>query len=193
MELAPMRYKNYVWPHNPRVYSVEYQRAMGVQKVPFGHYHLQDLGPTRRVIKGEGEFTGEGAYQEFQKLASVFYSDGPGVLIHPVWHAVRAHFVELFLEQEPRENYVRYTFTFWETYEGYEVYAKTTGTGSTVQGSATATASAGDAKAWHTVARGESLWQIAQSCGVKLTELVALNPQIKNPNLICTGEKVRVQ
>ena len=56
-----MRYKDYVWPHNPRVYSIDYERKMAVNKVPFGTYHLQDLGRTRRVMRGEGEFAGEGA------------------------------------------------------------------------------------------------------------------------------------
>ena len=58
MELAPMRYKDFVWPHNPRTYTIEYRRAMGEHKVPFGRYHLQDLGPCKRVMKGEGEFEG---------------------------------------------------------------------------------------------------------------------------------------
>ena len=72
MILSPMRYKSYTWPHNPRVYSIDYQRVMAVHKVPFGGYQLQDLGLTRRVMKGEGEFSGEGAYDEFKKLACVF-------------------------------------------------------------------------------------------------------------------------
>ena len=73
-----MRYKDYVWPHNPRVYSIEYERSMGAWKVPFGRYQLQDLGPGHRVMRGEGEFVGEGAYEEFKRLATVFYSEGPG-------------------------------------------------------------------------------------------------------------------
>ena len=54
--LSAMRYKEFTWPHNPRTYTIEYQRSMAVNKVPFGRYHLQDLGPTRRVMRGEGEF-----------------------------------------------------------------------------------------------------------------------------------------
>ena len=77
MRLASMRYKDYVWPHNPRVYTIEYKRTMGARKVPFGRYHLQDLGPAQRVMRGEGEFVGEGAYGEFKKLATVFYAGGP--------------------------------------------------------------------------------------------------------------------
>ena len=83
MKLAPMRYKDYVWPHNPRVYSIDYERKMAVNKVPFGTYHLQDLGRTRRVMRGEGEFAGEGAYSQFGLLANTFYDPGPGLLIHP--------------------------------------------------------------------------------------------------------------
>ena len=108
MKLAAMRYKDYVWPHNPRTYTIDYERKMAAQKVPFGRYHLQDLGLTRRVMKGEGEFVGPTAYEEFKKLASVFYQSGPGPLIHPVWQAAEAYFVELSLRQEPRADYVSY-------------------------------------------------------------------------------------
>ena len=36
------------------------------------------------------------------------------------------------------------------------------------------------------------MWGIARRYGLTLTALVTLNPQIKNPNLILVGEKVRV-
>ena len=119
MELTPMQYKGYVWPHNPRTYTIRYQRQVALHKVPFGRYAMQDLGLTRRVMAGEGEFFGPKAYEEFKKLASIFYEGGPGALIHPVWQASQAYFVELSLAQEPRKDYVRYTFAFWETFDGY--------------------------------------------------------------------------
>ena len=40
--------------------------------------------------------------------------------------------------------------------------------------------------------RGDTMWGIARRYGVSLTDLIALNPQIKNPNLIYPGQKVRV-
>ena len=98
MILSPMRYKSYTWPHNPRVYTIDYQRVMAVHKVPFGGYQLQDLGLTRRVMKGEGEFSGEGAYDEFKKLACVFYEVGPGLLVHPLWQVANTYFAALRLE-----------------------------------------------------------------------------------------------
>ena len=124
-----MRYKDYVWPHNPRVYTIEYKRTMGARKVPFGRYHLQDLGPAQRVMRGEGEFVGEGAYGEFKKLATVFYAGGPGLLVHPVWQTSNAYFVELSLRQEPRADYVGYSFAFWEGYDGHSTGVQVTGGG----------------------------------------------------------------
>ena len=78
MLLTPMRYKNYIWPHNPATYSISYERQVAVHKVPFGRYCMQDLGMSCRVIRGQGEFAGEDAYEEFKRLASAFYEDGPG-------------------------------------------------------------------------------------------------------------------
>ena len=68
MSLAAMRYKSFVWPHNPQVYSIEFQRKMAVNKVPFGRFYLQDLGMTRRVMRGTGEFVGAGAYERMKEL-----------------------------------------------------------------------------------------------------------------------------
>ena len=184
MTLTPMRFKNYVWPHNPRVYSIDYERKMAVSKLPFGRYVLQDLGQTNRIMAGEGEFVGEGAYEQFGKLANTFYDPGPGQLIHPVWQMASAHFVSLRLEQEPRPDYVRYSFVFWE--DGGEQ-------GKVKQVSAAAQQSgAGSEARYHTVVQGDTLWALAGRYGLSIERLLQLNPGIKNPNLIRVGEKVRV-
>ena len=190
-KLAAMRYKDYVWPHNPRAYTIEYRREIAARKVPFGQYCLQDLGPTRRVMKGEGEFAGQGAYDEFKKLASVFYGQGPGLLVHPVWQSARAYFAALSLRQEPRADYVSYAFEFWECCDGCqeglrEIGGETVSTGSNGGGM-----ESGDV--WHTVAVGETLWSISLRYGTTVEKLVRLNPQVKNPNLIYPGEQVRVK
>ena len=193
MTLSPMRYKGYTWPHNPRVYSIDYERKMAVNKTPFGLFHLQDLGRTNRIMEGEGEFVGPDAYAQFGKLANVFYEDGPGLLVHPLWQTASAYFVELRLEQEPRPGYVRYTFAFWEDTDLYS------GTVSLPEGYSGLTSGTQDGQAaegagrWHQVVKGDTLWGIAQRCGSTLAELVALNPQIKNPNLIYPGQEVRLR
>lgn len=186
-----MRYKEYTWPHNPRVYAIDYRRNMAVNNTPFDGYQLQDLGLGHRVMEGEGEFMGPGAYGEFQKLACEFYDPGPGLLVHPLWQAANAYFVSLRLEQAPRPDYVRYSFTFWEEssrYAGLAVRAVGQDRGEGVRPEQSAAQAA-----YHRVVKGDTLWALARRYGVSLTELIALNPQIKNPNLIRVGEEVRVR
>ena len=72
MRLSSMRYKNYTWPHNPETFVVEYRRQMAAHKIPLGGCVLQDLGVNCRILRGEGEFAGPGAYEEFKALAAVF-------------------------------------------------------------------------------------------------------------------------
>ena len=180
MNLTPMRFKTYVWPHNPRVYSIDYERKMVCHKLPFGGYTLQDLGQTNRIMAGEGEFVGEGAYEQFGALASVFYDPGPGILVHPLWQTTKAHFVSLRLEQEPREDYVRYSFVFWEDL-GKDPAVRRVRT----------QAQAAPAGA-HTVVQGDTLWGIAQKYGLTVEKLLEYNPGIKRPDLLQMGEKVRL-
>jgi len=190
--LTPMRYKSYTWPHNPKVYSIDYEREMAVHKIPFGLYRLQDLGRTNRIMEGEGEFVGEGAYGQFGQLANVFYDEGPGLLVHPLWQVSSAYFVSLRLEQEPRPDYVRYSFAFWEDNGNWSgLAAQETGAGQREEAERGGTGAA--EAAYHTVAKGDTLWAISGRYGLGLEALIALNPQIKNPNLIRPGEKVRVR
>ena len=194
MRLEPMRYKEYTWPHNPETYTVEYRRCLAAHKVPFGGYCLQDLGNTYRVLRGEGVFAGEGAYEEFEKLETVFDQTGPGLLVHPVWPAASAYFVSLSLAEEPLPDYVRYTFAFWEDQGGKtgltEVTAESGGQSESTGAGTSATA--GGEGACYTVKKGDTLWGIAKAYGVSLTALIAANPQIKNPNLIYPGDRVQM-
>ena len=185
--LSPMRFKNFVWPHNPRVYSITFERKMAVHKIPFGRHRLQSLGQTRRVLKGQGEFAGEGAYDTFKKLASVFYEETPGVLVHPVWMTTTAWFAALELRQEPRRDYVAYSFEFWETVEGDGEDGL-----SVPDGAQGAGAGEDPRSRWHTVAKGDTLWEIARRHGVELGRIVELNPDIRNPSLIYVGQRVRI-
>jgi len=208
MVLKPMSYKNYVWPHNPRTYSITYRRAVATSKIPFGVYHMQDLGLQNRVMSGEGEFCGEGAYDEFKKLATVFYSDGAGQLIHPVWQVSNAYFVALELLQEPREDYVAYRFEFWEdtkkhaeSVDSLQTAASQGGTQTSsatpqpLQSTAKTVASQGteqSATKSYTVRTGDTLWAIALKFSTSVAALCMLNPSLKNPNLIFAGQILRV-
>ena len=187
--LQPMRYKNYVWPHNPSSYSITYRRTVVVQKVPYGYYTMENLGQEHRVMRGSGAFVGKDAYEEFKRLATVFYTGGEGVLVHPCWQSAHVYFVGLSLTQAPQPDYVEYSFEFWEGCDRYDTVLREVSARSQT-GTAAAGSTAGEK--WHTVRKGETLWGIARSYGTTVNRLLEQNRSIKNPNLIYVGQKVRV-
>ena len=82
---------------------------------------------------------------------------------------------------------MRYSFAFWEDDSWYTgLAARTAGNQSGESGAAAA------GPVYHRVVKGESLWAIAKKYDLALAKLIAMNPQIKNPNLIHVGDEVRV-
>ena len=180
-----MRFKDYVWPHNPRIYEITYHRDVVSHRVPFGTYTLQNMGRGHRVLRGEGEFAGEGAYAEFKRLATVFYETTPGVLVHPLWDAANAYFVALRLRQEPEENYVAYSFEFWESSDTYP--AVITPGASPVEETVPE-----EPEPFYITVQGVTLFQIAKQYGLAISDLLAMNPQIRNPVEVLTIARIRI-
>lgn len=175
--LTKMRYKSFVWPHNPSSYSISFARNQAVHALPMGDYQIQDLGRTCRIMKGEGAFYGPDAYRTFQALARLFDEGTPGVLIHPVWQTSLAYLSELELLQEPRADYVRYRFTFREA--GAEARQETI---------------TGDAAPKCVIFReGDTMLALAGRCGLTMDALAALNPEIGNFSHVTAGQEVRVR
>lgn len=191
MRLTPMRFKDFTWPHNPEVYTVEHRRRIAVHQVPFGQCVMQELGGSYRVLKGEGVFVGEDAYEQFRRLVQVFREDGPGLLVHPVWQTERAYFAALEMTEEPLPDFVRYRFEFWEDWGGYDGGWKDV-TPESGGNEEAAKDGGGQNGKTHAVRKGDTLWGIARQYSVGLEALLKVNPQIKNPNLIHPGEAVRI-
>ena len=193
MRLTPMRFKDYVWPHNPEVYEVERQRRLVVHRIPFGRCVIQDLGGMYRVLRGEGVFAGDGAYEQFRQLAEVFQEGGAGILVHPVWQTERAWFASLQVTEEPLPDLVRYSFEFWEDWSGYDGRLAEVNISSVDSPEdMTAKTTAEQERTVYIVRKGDTLWGIAKRYGVKLAALITANPQIRNPNLIYPGDRVNI-
>ena len=92
------------------------------------------------------------------------------------------------LAPQPLEDYVRYRFAFWETSPLDTALIRVDGG---EKGGASVGAKPGDGT-YYTVKRGDTLWGIARAHSVTLTALLKLNRQIKNPNRIAVGERVKL-
>ena len=175
--LSKMRFKTFVWPHNPSAYSVSYDRKQAVHELPMGDDQIQDLGKRPRIMKGEGAFYGPDAYRTFQALARLFDEGTPGVLIHPVWETSLAYLTQLELLQEPRADYVRYRFTFREA----------------GRKARTQMASGDDVPRTVIFRAGDTMLSVAGRYGLTMDALAALNPEIGNFSRVPVGREVRVR
>lgn len=190
MSLAPLKYKNYTWPHNPRTYFIDYQKNIASHEYPYSNLNdLEDLGMKPREMGGEGEFIGEGAYEEFKKLASVFYSEGPGPLVHPLWDISNAIFKSLKVEQEPTPDYVKYSFSFIED-------SKETSVKEVKKETKKKTEDKKEKKVKPPksvkIKQGDTLWVLSRKHNTTIKEILKKNPGIKNPNLIYTGDTLKI-
>lgn len=183
--LLAMQYKTFVWVNNPKSYTLSCERLTAAHKIPLGDYCVQDLGRSCTVLRGEGEFFGAGAYTQFRRLMEVFCSPGAGALRHPVWQCSRAYFTRLELAQEPREDYVAYSFEFCDA--GEEQAAP-----EAAASSGTADSAAADRARTVTVRTGDTLWALCRTYGLTMRQMLAYNPQIRDPDLIHTGEELRI-
>ncbi|MBR3641323.1 MAG: SafA/ExsA family spore coat assembly protein [Oscillibacter sp.] len=97
------------------------------------------------------------------------------------------------MREEPRPDYVRYTFEFWEDWSGYDGSLKVSDDGrGGAQAAPQTTAQSAKTQTTYVVRKGDTLWAIAKRYGVTLSDLIAANPQIKNPNLIYPGNEVKI-
>lgn len=183
--LLAMQYKTFVWVNNPKSYTLSCERLTAAHKIPLGDYCVQDLGRSCTVLRGEGEFFGAGAYTQFRRLMEVFRSPGAGVLRHPVWQCSRAYFTRLELAQEPREDYVAYSFEFCDAGEEQAAPEAAASAG-------TADSAAANRARTVTVRTGDTLWALCRTYGLTMRQMLAYNPQIRDPDLIHTGEELRI-
>ena len=57
----------------------------------------------------------------------------------------------------------------------------------------TVTGGAANGTLYYRIAKGDTLGEIAKKYGTTVNKLMALNPQIKDPNKIYAGDSIRIQ
>lgn len=110
--MSKLFYRGYTWPQNPETYRQSFVREPVYVKDEAGNVSFTGLGPLKRVVSGSGAFCGADAYENFGKLAALCGSADVGALTHPEFGTVQAFLTGLEMTQQPRADYVAYSFTF---------------------------------------------------------------------------------
>lgn len=174
MNLNVMKFKNYVWPHNPSTINVSVKRDLKEVMIPFKGSVIQDYGREKRIVSGSGQFFGDGCIEQFDSLFFVFKQGGRGYLSLPGMDSFLAVFKELKLVGNSMPNVLTYKFEFWEelTSDMTDLDLR---------------------EDFYTVLDGDTLWSIAAKFDIPVETLLALNTNIKSPNQLVPGEKVRLR
>ena len=164
-----MSFKDFVFPLNPTFIRIYYSRKISNQKIPFGSNAVRDMGENGRVISGEGEFCGKSCIEDFERLKKVFESGGGGMLYIPSQKPIYAIFSSLELLAQDRDGVIKYSFEFNESYDKIQ-----------------------NTQFSDIIADGKSsLWDISYRYGVRVDELLRLNPYVCRPDFtIEKGKRV---
>lgn len=174
MNLAPMSYRDYVWPHNPETIRVAREKSIRAYSIPNAGDVLQNLGGGGRVVTGGGAFTGDGCMEEFARLTAAFSEEGGGTLRVPGFEPFEAVFSSFSMKGAAQPDCVQYEFEFRES-------------GSFAGGEP----AAADPRSY-VCAGGETLWGVANRFGTDVETLRSLNPAVEWPNALEAGTEVRV-
>lgn len=170
MKLVAMRFKGVQWHHNPREISFECDKIVNERNSPFGNSYIQNTGRRNMKIIGKGELYGEDCLEQFERLFALFKQGGSGVLALPHITPFAAVFEKLKITGKPKPDLLSYEFVFREVMEEKQQskmieYAPN---------------------------EGENLWDVACKFHIAVEELLKLNPQIKRPDVIDSGEVIRL-
>lgn len=105
-------YRTFSWPQNPDKLRHSYVREPVYTKDEEGNTVFSGMGPGKCVITGSGAFIGDAAYSSFRNLLALFEDGECGYFYDPTWGVYNAYLTGLELTQEPRSDYVAYTFEF---------------------------------------------------------------------------------
>lgn len=171
MTPANMRYKGYVWSHNPKTLKITTMQNLSEQSVMQGRARIQDFGLKSRVITGSGNLYGEDCLEQYGELIKLHNQGGSGILSLPDTPPFYAYFKSVELACDPTPKLITYNFEFVE-----DLWGKKENPGSF----------------YHTVGDGETLWDISYMYSVPVETLVDLNPQIMRLDELPVESRVKI-
>ncbi len=166
-----MKYKDYEWPYNPSKLQIKQEKDLVELKLPFVGTVLQNLNCGKKIISGTGELFGSDCFEQYAKLCDLYEDKEKGLLSIPELGTFLASFKKLNITCSCVPNSIVYYFEFWEDKE--------------IQNNSEAMVAN-----YHIVKPGETIFDIAKIYDKTAAELMKLNPWIKRPDEIKSGDRV---
>jgi hypothetical protein len=109
-----MQFGKFVFKENPVKLNVKYGRKLILVNIPEIGELAQNRGKVARIVSGEGIFFGSNAFEEFEKLVTLFDTvEESKMLVLPDNEMFWGYFSKLSLNGEGA-NKVKYSFEFVE-------------------------------------------------------------------------------
>lgn len=169
-----MRFMGYSLNHNPHTIQVTDTANISQEAIPFNHPLVFNIGVSAIVVKGEGVFYGENAFEQYLELRSLYKKCEIGVLSLSGIEPFNAYLEKLELKCVPKDNYVEYKFIFIEVPEAKSKENST-------------------APEFYIIYNDEDLWDVSSRFNIPIENLVRLNPQLKSPCCVSAGDRIRIR
>ena len=173
MKHGTMRFMGYTLHHNPHTLQVTNTANVLQYNIPESVAITQNTGNRPIVVKGEGVFYGDNAFEQYMKLKALGENGKAGVLSVSDINPFFAYLSEIKLKCTPLDDYVEYSFTFIEAPN--HAYKENS-----------------TAPTQYTADENEDLWDISNKLGIAIETLTALNPQLKNTTDITEGDVITI-
>jgi hypothetical protein len=173
MKHGVMRFMGYTLHHNPHTLQVISNANLSQYFIPEFTEVTESMGDKATVVKGEGAFYGDNAFEQFAELKQLSKAHKAGVLSVSGINPFYAYLSELKLKCTPVDDYVEYSFTFIESAD-YKYQENST------------------APNRYAVKQGEDLWDISCRLNIPIERLISLNLQLKNTYDLSEGDVIRI-
>lgn len=172
MRHGTLRFMGYTLHHNPHTLQITNTANVSQYNIPQSLAITQNTGNSPIVVKGDGVFYGDNAFEQYMKLKSLGEKCKAGVLSVSDLNPFFAYLSQLKLNCTPLDDYVEYSFTFIQAPNHAYKENSTAPTQYTVE--------------------NEDLWDISYRLGISIETLIALNPQLKNTTDIKEGDVITI-
>ncbi len=167
-----IRFKGYVFEHNPKTLKITSKKNIVSQSVLGEKSDVFESGDNSRVVTGEGSISGVDCIYKFLKLFKIKEEKGSGILSLPNTKPFYAFFESLEFSADPTPELISYKFVFRE--DSSKPLSKIT------------------SEVYYNLSADEDLWDVSRKFDTPIEALVSLNPQLKRTDDVEEGSRVRI-